>query len=224
MFRILTIVLTAIAAILLVQVALRLGGGQRLDPVVAGYLALFGAGFVVAELVRPVLAIFYGPIRFLGIVVIAIAAWLGVDTIARQDDGILARHGIDIRLPDRAARTVLPRGPDGVFRGVADIGAGRFAVVASTGERLTLISPADARAAGLTPRDYGAEITLARDLGPLRVAPVTLPFVAVGEVRVAGVKAGVVLDADPASVILGQSFLLRLSDVRITREGLRLTR
>lgn len=224
MIRLLTIALTAIAVIFMVQVALRLGGGQRLDPTVAGYLALFGAGFVVAELIRPVLSLFYGPIRFLGIVGVAILAWLGVDTVARQEDGILARRGVDIRLPVRATRAELGRGPDGTFRGVADIGSGRFAVVASTGERLTLISPADARAAGLGPQDFGAEVTLVRDMGPIRIAPVTLPFVAVGDVRVPRVAAGVVLDANPASVILGQSFLLRLSDVRITATGLRLTR
>ena len=52
----------------------------------------------------------------------------------------------------------------------------------------------------------------------------TLPFVAVGDVRVLRVPAGVVLDDAPASVILGQSFLLRLSDVRAVPDGLRLTR
>lgn len=202
-------------------VALAAAGWLRLDaldPVLAGYLALFLAGFVVAEIIRPALALLNTPLRFVGVVAVTAGAGLAIDGFVRSDDSLLARWGIDPGLARPAATAALTRAPGGLWRGVAEIGAGRFAVVLDSGEPLTLISPTDARAAGIPPDAYGPPRMVLRDLGGVRVAPVRLDAVRIGEVVVRDVPAGVTLDADPKSVVLGMSFIDRLDGLSL-REG-----
>lgn len=105
----------------------------------------------------------------------------------------------------------LQRGPDGHFYADAEVNGTTIRFVVDTGASVVVLSPADARRAGI---QLPAERSMAMGVGgPVEVAPVTIERLSVGGIEARGVQ-GAVAEQLPVS-LLGQSYLQRLSAVEI---------
>lgn len=208
----------------------------RFDPVLAGYAALFGAGIVTAELLRPVLSRMPATLRFLAVVFLAAGGWAGADYVLRGTPGDgpptagehIAPTGDGLSPPisgqadadgaDGAggpARVTLQRAWDGRFREVGEINGIAAAMTIDTGAVLVTLPRNEAQRLGLL---AGARFDqdLSTDTGTVRAARVTLRSVRIGPVELSAVPA-MILDRDaPPEVALGLSFLSRLAEMRLT--------
>lgn len=101
------------------------------------------------------------------------------------------------------------RAGDGHFYVDADVNGTRIHFLVDTGASLVVLSPADARAAGIRPgqQDFTGRASTAN--GIARVAPVTLREIGVQQLSFYDVPASVMEQPMPVS-LLGMSFLSRL--------------
>lgn len=110
------------------------------------------------------------------------------------------------------ASAELRRAPDGHFYADAQVNGARVRFLIDTGASLVALTPDDARRAGVTP---GSERGVAMAAGgPVETAPVTIDRLAVGPLAAERVRAAVVSEGLPVS-LLGQSFLARVGTVEI---------
>jgi aspartyl protease family protein len=138
---------------------------------------------------------------------------------------LFSRGGMVDRLPERGRanaapaaaqhpaptpnETVYRRASDGHFYVDADVNGARIRFLVDTGATFIALSPDDARSAGLRvfESDYTARTTTAN--GVTRVAPVTLRQIEVDQLQLFDVRAVVLEQPMPVS-LLGMSFLSRL--------------
>lgn len=101
------------------------------------------------------------------------------------------------------------RARDGHFYVDADVNGTRIHFLVDTGASLVVLSPEDARAAGIRPsqQDFSGRASTAN--GIVRVAPVTLREIGVQQLSFYDVPASVLEQPMPVS-LLGMSFLSRL--------------
>jgi clan AA aspartic protease (TIGR02281 family) len=103
---------------------------------------------------------------------------------------------------------------DGHFHADAYIGATAVGFLVDTGASNVLLSPGDARRVGYNPAGLAyTEVYHTAD-GEVRAAPVLLPEIAVGPIRVTNVPASI-FEHETAFSLLGMSFLSRLSGYEV---------
>jgi aspartyl protease family protein len=90
----------------------------------------------------------------------------------------------------------------------------RFLV--DTGASLVTLTPADARAVGLSPRQLAFDERASTANGEVRIATVTLREIRLGQLAIVGVPAAVIQNLDIS--LLGMSFLSRLQSYEM-RDG-----
>lgn len=115
------------------------------------------------------------------------------------------------------AATELIRAADGHFYAGVTVGARPMTMLIDTGASVVALTGADARAAGLhwTPAELGVVAQGAS--GPIRGVARTLDRVALGGHEARGVRAVIIPDGLPIS-LLGQSFLATVEPVRIEKD------
>lgn len=113
--------------------------------------------------------------------------------------------------------TELIRAADGHFYAGVTVGARPMTMLIDTGASVVALTGADARAAGLhwTPAELGVVAQGAS--GPIRGVARTLDRVALGGHEARGVRAVIIPDGLPIS-LLGQSFLATVEPVRIEKD------
>jgi aspartyl protease family protein len=123
---------------------------------------------------------------------------------------------VTVLRPAIAHARVYRAGPNGHFVLAAEVNGAPVRFLVDTGASLVFLTPDDARAAGLAPRDLDYTARVATGNGAVRAAPVILREVRIDDLSLADVRAAV-LDNLGQSV-LGMSFLGRLKGFEI-REG-----
>jgi aspartyl protease family protein len=105
--------------------------------------------------------------------------------------------------------------PDGHFRVQGSVGATDVLFLVDTGASNVLLSPADARRMGYNPAGLAyTEVYHTAD-GEARAAPLVLPEIDLGPIRVSNVAASV-FERESGASLLGMSFLSRLSGYEVT--------
>ena len=144
----------------------------------------------------------------------------GFDT--RGDVYVTARREVaDTLSGARQAR--LHRAADGHYYADISVNGTPVRMIVDTGATKVALSRTDARKAGLllTDRDYSASgLAVA---GTVKMAPIVIARMQVGEVELRDVPA-VVFDADEGPSLLGMSFLNRMREIEIRDKDLVLTR
>ncbi len=109
---------------------------------------------------------------------------------------------------------------DGHFRAVTEVNGIRVGMLIDTGASIVLLSYEDAEAAGLKPDTLAFRQPVVTANGRANVAPITLEYVAVGNVGLERVKAAVAEKGKLHSSLLGMSFLGRLQETSFRRDVL----
>lgn len=124
-------------------------------------------------------------------------------------------------LRPNANTLVYQAGPDGHFvvPGTANGASVRFLV--DTGATLVVLTPSDARAAGIDPSALVYDKAMRTANGTVPAATAVLHEVKVGRISIGDVRAAVIVKA-PQSV-LGMSFLSRLKSFEMQRDRLTLS-
>ena len=109
---------------------------------------------------------------------------------------------------------------DGHFRAVTEVNGAKVGMLIDTGASIVLLSYEDAEAAGLDPANMAFRQPVITANGRAHVAPITLEYVAVGNVGLQSVKAAVAENGKLHSSLLGMSFLGRLQETSFRRDVL----
>jgi clan AA aspartic protease (TIGR02281 family) len=105
--------------------------------------------------------------------------------------------------------------PDGHFRVQGSVGATAVLFLVDTGASNVLLSPADARRMGYNPAGLSYTQIYRTADGEARAAPLVLPEIDLGPIRVSNVTASV-FEHETSASLLGMSFLSRLSGYEVT--------
>lgn len=118
-------------------------------------------------------------------------------------------------------RLTIPVSPDGHFYVDAFVGSTRIHFLVDTGASAVALSRDDAWRLGLAPPDEQFTEVVETANGRVRVAPVTLQSLRIGDYWIDDVRA-VVIDNGMSFSLLGMSYLRRLSNVEMTDRRLTL--
>ena len=112
-------------------------------------------------------------------------------------------------------------GADGQFRVEATVGSTPMTFLVDTGASEVMLSPADARRLGYEPSTLAYTRIYQTANGTVRGAPVTIPEISIGPIRLTNVEASV-NEHDADGSLLGMSFLGRLSGYQVSGNTLTL--
>jgi aspartyl protease family protein len=110
---------------------------------------------------------------------------------------------------------------DGQFHVEATVGSTPIRFLVDTGASEVMLSPADARRLGYEPSALAYTRTYQTANGTVRGAPVTIPVISIGPIRLTGVAASV-NEHETEGSLLGMSFLGRLSGYQVSGDTLTL--
>jgi aspartyl protease family protein len=112
------------------------------------------------------------------------------------------------------AATILPRAPDGHYYAEAHVDGRPVSMLVDTGASIVALTAADAESLGLFWNLGDAVIVGHGASGPVLGIPVQLGEVEVGDQRASSVRAAIIPEGLPVS-LLGQSFLSQVRKVEI---------
>lgn len=188
-------------------------GISGINPVVLGYGALFAAGLVAAELLRPLLSLMSPVSRFVVVAVIAALVWFGFEQ-ARDTgiipDSILDPSAIGQDEQDQTKRVMLQPAWDGVFRTVAQVNNMSLGVIVETGTPFVMLQYEEAERLGLHPErlEYNDRLPV----GDRKVTAARTRFLSVriDDIELIEVDAAIAEPGALESSLIGLSFLSRL--------------
>lgn len=191
-------------------------GLDRINPVILGYGALFVAGIVTAELLRPVLVLLGSTSRFVVVALLAALVWIGFE--GAQNAGKIPDAWLNstaISPVNDVAQTSLPLAWDGVHRAVAQVNNMSLAVAIDTGTPLVVLQYSEAERLGLNPKRLKFEQRITVGDRKILVAKVRLGSVRIDDIELAKVDAAIAAPDALETNIIGLSFLTRLSNVSL---------
>jgi aspartyl protease family protein len=219
--------LAALAAVLLVHLLSQNHPGNldaesdvpRLAYVVA-LLVLVGGGVFARIARRPSQAVQHAGI------------WLGIGLVvflgySYRDELTGVFHRLSGELDPSAGQAIdgqsmrFTAGADGQFHVDATIGSTPMRFLIDTGASEVMLSPGDARRLGYEPSTLAYTKMYQTANGIVRGAPVTIPVIVIGPIRVTDVEASV-NEHDTDGSLLGMSFLRRLSGWQVSGNTLTL--
>jgi len=195
----------------------------KIFPVLVGYGALFAAGIVAAELLRPALSRLSATSRFVVVAMLGVMVWVGLE--AAQRAGKLpvalqiAENGDAAAEPD-LVQTRLPLAWDGVFRAVAQINNTSAGVVIDPSTPLVLLTFEEADRLGLVPdrRTFGQRVQVAdRKISASETLHVN---VRINAIELLDVEAAIAEAGALDTSLVGLSFLRRLQVAAILADEL----
>jgi len=184
---------------------------QDLNPVLVGYGALFVAGIVTAELMRPLLSLMAPVSRFVVVAVLAGLVWVGLEQarrtnlIPQEEFSPLSKDG-----QRRIFQTTVPKSWDGIYRAIAQVNARSVGVVVETAAPFVVLQYADAERLGLHPENMKFTEKVSLGTGKIMVAKGQFVSVQIDKVVVLDVKGAIAEKGALASSVVGLSFLERL--------------
>ncbi len=191
-----------------------------LNPVLLGYGALFAAGIVAAELLRPILLLLAPVSRFVVVAVIAALVWTGFET-ARQA-GKIPQALLDPAPAGPEAltgppQTSLPPAWDGLYRTVAQVNNTSLGVLVDPATPLVVLQYEEAERLGLHPERL--QFTERVPVSDRKITAAHLPLLSVriNDVEVFEVDAAIAAKGALETSLIGLSFLNRLSAVYLKK-------
>lgn len=218
------VVLTVLA---LLFILVRNGTGLDLgltdvNPLVLGYSALFAAGLVVSELMRPVLSLMGATSRFVVVAIIAALVWFGFDQARLA--GKVPEYLLSVQeradAPDAPVETRLPVAWDGVYRAVAQINNTSIGAIVDIAAPLVVLQYEEAERIGLQPQRFKFDKRVTIADRKVIAAKFALLSVRIDAVEVFEVEAAIAAPGTLEASIIGLSFLSRLSTVAIVKDSL----
>lgn len=192
-------------------------GLEGINSVLLGYGALFAAGIVTAELLRPLLSMMGATSRFVVVAVIAGLVWFAFET-ARTNGVIPAAMLNPTNTPEQDEpinQTRLVLAWDGVFRAVAQVNNMSLGVLVDTGTPLVVLQHGEAERLGLHPERLKFDQRLTIADRKITVALLPLLSVRIDDIEVFEVEAAIAAPGALEANIVGLSFLNRLSTTAI---------
>ncbi|MFT4716727.1 MAG: clan AA aspartic protease (TIGR02281 family) [Paracoccaceae bacterium] len=192
-------------------------GEKGINPVLLGYGALFAAGIVTSELLRPVLSLMGATSRFVVVAIIAGLVWFGFQQarnsgilpLALTDPGRVATTNEPVR------QTWLPLAWDGVYRAVAQVNNMSLGVLIDTGAALVILQYEEAERLGLHPERFKFDQRITVADRKIIGAKFVLGSVRIDDVEMFNVVAAVAEPGALETSVIGLSFLTRLSTAAI---------
>lgn len=132
------------------------------------------------------------------------------DAASRMSAGLIPGSPVSSQSADGRIRATLIRANDGHFHARVRVNSDRISMLVDTGASVVVLTPGDARGAGIDPESltYSARVSTAN--GRTTAAPVTLESVEIGEIRRNRIPAMVARDGALEQSLLGMSFLSTL--------------
>ncbi|MFQ5438291.1 MAG: TIGR02281 family clan AA aspartic protease [Paracoccaceae bacterium] len=202
-------------------------GLTHIDPIIAGYGALFIAGIVTAELLRPLLSLLSGSSRFVVVAVLAALVWLGADRMLLQDR-------LPAFVPEPAShspatagngrQTSLSPSWDGIYRTVAQINNQSVGALIDPATPLVLLQYQEAERIGLHPETLTFSDRIAVSDRKVSAARLTLVSVRIDTLDLLQVDAAIAAPGELETSLVGLSFLNRLDRVQFSDGTLVLAR
>jgi len=208
--------------LLMLYLLVRYGGGAEIaasevNPTLVGFAALFIAGIVTAELIRPLLGLM-GPLsRFVVVAILAAMTWIGFDAANRS--GLIPKSMLGT-LPDpsvqKVYQTEVPKSWDGLYRAIAQVNARSVGALIDLSVPLVVLQYEEAERMGLHPERAKFETRISVGDTKIDVAPLQLVSVQIDKVVVLNVKGAVAAKGALTTSLIGLSYLenLRLMTLR----------
>lgn len=208
--------LLVLLVLFLLYILVRLGTNSSivptdLNPTLLGFGALFVAGIVTAELLRPLLSLMAPVSRFAVVAILAGLVWAGFDLALRRGlipDSML--HPAGNETTPRVFQTTVQKSWDGIYRAIAQVNARSVGVIIDTATPYVILQFEDAERIGLNPEKlaFTERVTVGND--KIMVAKGRLVSVQIDKVVVLDVQGAVAEKGSLASSVIGLSYLERL--------------
>ncbi|MCB1368991.1 MAG: TIGR02281 family clan AA aspartic protease [Rhodobacteraceae bacterium] len=179
------------------------------NPVLLGYGALFTAGIVAAELLRPLMQRMSALSRFTIVAALAAIVWLSFE-MARLSGRIPAAL-LDPQSSQQDLRIVhLPQAWDGLYRTIAQVNSQSLGVIIDTSTPLVILTYDEAERLGLV--HDGLAFTDRVAVSDRKIAAALLPFmsVRVGDLEILKVDGAIAEPGALGTSLIGLSYLSRL--------------
>ncbi len=197
-------------------------GMDEVNPVLLGYGALFAAGIVTAELLRPLLSLMGATSRFVVVALIAGLVWTGFE-VARSAGKIpaaLLDPDVTTLGNDPINQTRLLLAWDGVYRAVAQINNTSLGVLVDIASPLVIVQYAEAERLGLHPERLKFDQRIALADRKIFAALFPLFSVRIDDVELFEVEAAIAAPGVLETSVIGLSFLNRLSNAALVDDEL----
>jgi len=119
----------------------------------------------------------------------------------------------------RGSATSISKSGDGQFWTEARVNSTSIKFLVDTGASVVALTPLDSQKAGFRPHELNYTATVNTASGSVKAAPVTLDIISVGNVTVRNVRAVVISEGLPHS-LLGMSYLGQLQKMEATQNAL----
>lgn len=181
------------------------------NPILLGYGALFTAGIVAAELLRPILVRMSSLSRFTIVAALAAIVWLGFE-MTRLSGRIPAAFldPASQSSPDQMRILRLPQAWDGLYRTVAQVNNQSLGVIIDTGTPLVVLTYEEAERLGLL--NDRLVFTARVAVSDRKITAALLPFlsVRVDNLEIASVAGAIAEPGALETSLIGLSYLSRL--------------
>ena len=211
----------AIVALVLLFALIRSNTGfdfslGSVDPALLGYAALFAAGIVASELLRPLLSRLGAAARFVVVAILAGLVWMAVergDVTALLSQTIFHAETLDSDNIKPPAEVRLKPAWDGVFRTIAQVNSRSVGVLVAPSVPVVVLQYSEAERLDLHPEtlDFNDRIAIADR--KIEAAPFKITSIRMNGIELFDVKAAIAKKDALESNIFGLSFLNRLTDV-----------
>jgi len=188
-------------------------GLSALNPVLLGYGALFAAGIVVAELLRPLLGLMSASSRFVVVAVIAAFVWVGFQQALSV--GVIPASLLNPKAHEQSdAKPVkqvrISPAWDGVFRSIGQVNRMSVGAIIDSAAPLVILQFEEAERLGLNPEALTFDQRLPVSDRKISAALVHLFSVRIDAVEVLDVNGAVAAKGALDTNLIGLSFLSRL--------------
>lgn len=182
---------------------------SKTNPVLLGYGALFTAGIVAAELLRPLMQRMSSLSRFTIVAALAAIVWLGFE--AARLSGRVPTAFLEPQTSRQQIRTLyLPQAWDGLYRTIAQVNNQSLGVIIDTGTPLVVLTYEEAERLHLL--NDGLQFTGRVAVSDRKITAALMPFlsVRVGNLEIARVDGAIAEKGALETSLIGLSYLSRL--------------
>ena len=215
--------LTVLLVLAFLFLLIRTGTGIRLDldnlnPVLIGYGALFTAGIVMAEVLRPLMVRLLPVARFVVVITLAGLVWLGIDQLGKSGhfpDAFLNPSAISTTQDANVEQMEISPAWDGIYRVVVEVNNQALPMVVDLATPFVLLQYNDAARLGLKPQTLVFKDRIPLGDRKVQAAKLEIASVQLDGIAVQNVAAAVAAPGILETNILGLSFLTSLDDVAL---------
>lgn len=188
-------------------------GLAEANPFLLGYGAIFAAGLVAAELMRPILSLLSPTSRFVTVAVIAALTWVTLEEARRAGDNpdvLIQPEALAKKVDEDETKVRLSPAWDGIYRAVAQLNYRSLGVIVDIGTPVVLMQFEEAERFGLQPELLKYTKRVAVGDRKITSAPYTFVSIRIDGIELLDVKGAIAEPGALETTIIGLSFLNRL--------------